>query len=153
VAEVVADASALIALDQIGQLWLLKKVFGQVVIPSAVAREVERGQQLAAWVQVRMLRGPLDERVAAASLDRGESEAISLALEAKATHLILDDLPARRLATGLGIPVVGTAGVVYLAKARGLVPAMRPVLDALRAKGFRLRQDVYEQLLENAGET
>ena len=39
-AAVVADASVLIALGQIGQLSLLEKLFGEVMIPSAVAREV-----------------------------------------------------------------------------------------------------------------
>ena len=39
-AEVVADASVLIALTQIGQLSLLQRLFGEIVIPSAVADEV-----------------------------------------------------------------------------------------------------------------
>ncbi len=39
-AGVIADASPLIALDQIGQILLVKHLFGQILIPSAVAREV-----------------------------------------------------------------------------------------------------------------
>lgn len=95
---VVADASVLIALGQIGQLPLLEQLFGEVVIPPAVAREVVRGgPQLPGWVLIRALHRGLDGRVAEASLGRGETEAIGLALETKAGRVILDDLPARRL--------------------------------------------------------
>ena len=64
-----------------------------------------------------------------ASLGPGESEAISLALEAHADLLIVDDRPARRLAQALGTPIIGTLGVLFAAKwivpagyARGRIP-------------------------------
>lgn len=75
-----------------------------------------------------------------------------MALEAKADRIILDDRPARHLAIDLGLNVVGTAGVLFAAKQRGLIPAVRPALDALRARGFRLRKEVYEEVLQAAGE-
>jgi hypothetical protein len=53
----------------------------------------------------------------------------------------------------LGLPIFGTAGLVFTAKRKGVIPAVRPLLDALRARGFRLRQAVYEEILEAAGET
>ena len=151
---VVADASVLIALDQIDQLSLLQKLFAEIMVPPAVAREVApRLPQLPTWIQTRPLERPPDARVVKASLDSGETEAISLALEAKADRIILDDLPARYLAKTLGLAVVGTAGVLFAAKQRGLIHAVRPWLDALRAKGFRLRKEVYEEILETAGES
>ncbi len=150
---VVADASVLIALGQIGQLPLLERLFGDVVIPPAVAREVVRGgSQLPGWVRTRTLLRQLDARVVEASLGDGETEAISLALEAKAERVILDGLLARRLARDLGLTVAGTAGILYLAKQSGFIAAIRPTLDALRAAGFRLRQDVYREILKSADE-
>jgi len=149
---VVADASVLIALSNIGQLDLLEPLVGEVVIPPEVAREVAPGVALPPWVRTRALERPLDLRVGEAALHRGESEAVSLALELGAERLILDDLPARKLAKKLGLSIVGTSGLVFLAKRKGLIPAVRPVLDALRAKGFRLRQDVYEEILNAANE-
>lgn len=149
---VVADASVLIALGQIGQLSLLERLFGEVVIPPAVEREVVTGRPpLPGWVRARPLQA-LDSRVTGAALGDGETETISLALAAMAELVILDDLPARRLARGLGLRVVGTAGVLLLAKRRGLIAAIRPPLDALRAAGFRLRLDVYKEILKSAGE-
>ena len=42
-AQAVADASSLIHLEKIKQLGLLEGLFGEVAIPQAVAREVQRG--------------------------------------------------------------------------------------------------------------
>jgi len=153
-AEVVADASVLIALTQIGQLPLLQRLFGEIVIPAAVAREVSPSlPQLPGWIETRAVGQPLEARVLAARLDPGETEAIALALQAKVERVILDDLPARRLAMHLRLTVIGTAGVLFLAKQRGLIPAARPSFDALRAVGFRLRKDVYDEILRAAGES
>lgn len=152
-AAVVADASVLIALGQVDQLSLLQRLFGELVIPPAVAKEVAPGSALLPpWVHTRPLERALDPRVIAAELDPGESEALSLALEIDADRIILDDLPARRLAIVLGVPLVGTAGVLFAAKQKGVIDAVRPTLDALRSRGFRLRQDVYEEILKAAGE-
>jgi hypothetical protein len=134
---VVADASVLIALAQIGQLSLLERLYAEVVIPPAVQREVAPSlPKLPPWVHTQTLEQPLDSRVAEATLDAGETEAISLALETRADQVVLDDLQARRLANDLGLAVVGTAGVLFAAKQRGLICAVRPPLDALRAAGF-----------------
>ena len=151
---VVADASVLIALAQIGQLSFLERLYEEVVIPSAVQSEVAPSMpKLPPWVHTQTLQRPLDSRVAHAALDAGETESISLALETRAQWVILDDLQARRLAKDLGLAVVGTAGVLFAAKQRGFIAAVRPPLDALRAAGFRLRKDVYEEILKAAGES
>jgi len=152
-AAVVADASVLIALRQIGQIALLEKLFGGVLIPPAVAREIAPSlPRLPHWVRIREVGRPLHAPVEDALLDPGETEAIQLALRTNAEWVILDDLPARRLASELGLPIVGTAGILFLAKQRGLIEAVRPALDALRAVGFRLRRDVYEEILRSADE-
>ena len=67
---------------------------------------------------------------------------LALALEIDARRVLLDDGPARRLAIRLGLPVMGTGGVLIVAKQRGILSAVRPVLDELLATGFRLRWDV-----------
>ncbi len=57
------------------------------------------------------------------------------------------------MALRLGLNVIGTAGVLLLAKQRGLIPCVRPPLDALGAAGFRLRKDVRDEILKAAGES
>jgi predicted nucleic acid-binding protein len=153
-AEVVADSSSLIHLEKIGQLPLLEGLFGEVAIPRAVADEVKRTLPgLPTWIRVHALSRPIPPTISRRSLGPGESEAMALALERQIPRVILDDLDARQFGRTLGLEIVGTGAVLYKAKARGLIPAVRPVLDALLATGFRLSPNVYRTLLRAAGET
>lgn len=121
-----ADASPLIALQQIDALPLLQTLFGSVLVPPAVVL---------------------------AGLDPGgETEAISLAVEISATNLIVDDRRGRRVASGLGIPIVGTLGLLQAAKRRGLVPAVRPLIDAMLSHGFHVGPEWIQETLEAVGE-
>ncbi len=58
-AQVVCNSSPLIALDQIGQLDLLERLFGSVLAPPAVAREIAPKLVLPAWVTEQALTQPL----------------------------------------------------------------------------------------------
>jgi uncharacterized protein len=150
---VIADASGLIALQHVEGLSLLERLFGEILIPPAVAREVATSQSaLPAWIQVCPLARHVDERIRSADLGAGETEVLALGLEAPDAWLILDDARARRLAAGLGLRVLGTAAVLLEAKRTGLIPRVRPLLDALIATGFRLGPRVYANILEKAGE-
>jgi predicted nucleic acid-binding protein len=73
VSGVASDASPLIALHQIGQLGLLGTIFGSVLIPPAVAREVASVER-PAWIQVRALEAPLASAVVSARLGPGEED-------------------------------------------------------------------------------
>ena len=65
----------------------------------------------------------------------------------------IDDLQARRLlAEGLGLRVVGTPGIVLRAKQAGILSTVRPLIDALAVQGFRLGGDLYQAILDLAGE-
>ena len=87
-----------------------------------------------------------------ASLGRGESAAIALAIERDARLLILDDLPARRLAQAIGLPITGTLAVLLHAKRRGLLAEIRPEIDAIMDHGFRVADALRETILLRAGE-
>lgn len=82
----------------------------------------------------------------------GESEAIALALEIKADLVLLDDRAARRLAVVLGVPLIGTLGLLLRAKRAGLIPSVRARMDALRALPFHIAPKLYEEVSKAAGE-
>lgn len=82
----------------------------RLVIPSAVAREVFAGAPALTWIRIVPLTGVLDP-TASPTLGSGEREAIAVAIEQQAALIILDDLPARRLAASRGLSVIGTVGV------------------------------------------
>jgi predicted nucleic acid-binding protein len=85
-------------------------------------------------------------------LGAGEREAIALAVELNASEVLLDDLPARRLASHLGLPVLGTLGILLRAKARGLVPQVRPLLQMLHEQDFRMSEQLFDAIVAAAGE-
>jgi hypothetical protein len=149
---VVADASPLIALNQIGELHQLQSLFGSIVVPVAVADEVAPTVALPEWAGVRKLSQPLAPSVLRAQLGPGESEALSLAIEMQAQRLLLDERAGRRLAAALRIPVIGTLGVLLAAKRLGHLASIRPPLEELRARGFWIADSLVEQVLEAAGE-
>jgi len=78
------------------------------------------------------------------SIGPGEHEVISLGLELRAERRILDEQPARRLATAVGRRVIGTVGLLLMGKDRGLLTQIKPELDRLVSVRFFMDQELYE---------
>jgi hypothetical protein len=154
----ISDSSPLILLSAAGQIDLMRELFGDIVVPPAVLIEViaaggGRAGSEANGLNWIVERSPRRAPELPDALRAGEAQAIALAVEDEPpTLLLLDDLAARRVALGLGIAVTGTAGVVLLAKRRGLINAVRPTLERLREAGLYLAQPLYNGLLAEAGE-
>jgi predicted nucleic acid-binding protein len=150
---VISNSSPLIALTQIGRLDLLRRLHTRISIPPAVAREVAPTvAALPDWVVVQQLAHPLQPSTVSGSIGPGEREVISLGLELGAALLLLDEQPARRLATSLGLRVIGTVGLLMAAKQRGLLTKIRPELDRLLAVRFFMDQNLYDRVIAQAGE-
>ena len=66
--------------------------------------------------------------------------------------MILDDAVARRYASQAGLKVVGTLGILLLAKARSLVDSIGPFIEKLDSHGFRLHAGTRASVLKLAGE-
>ncbi len=150
---VISNSSPLIALTQIGRLDLLHQLHPLVLIPPAVAREVEPTvPALPGWLVVQPLAHSRQPQTVSGSIGPGEHEVISLGLELGAERLILDEQPARRLATSLGLRVIGTVGLLLVAKERGFLTKITPELDRLLAVGFFMDQELYDRAIGQAGE-
>jgi uncharacterized protein len=143
---VVADASPLIALARVGRLDLLESVFGRLLVPDAVWREVvESGFDRAGTVEIA--KAPWIERRAVVDeslvnllrhdLGAGEAEAIVLAREAKADFVLMDERLGRSAARNLGLKVVGLVGVLIEARERGLITDAQALVEQLHQQaGF-----------------
>ena len=151
---VVSDTSPITALLAVEQTELLKQLFGEVVIPSAVETELLRTHPtLPAWLRVQSLQNSVKANLYARSVDRGEAEAIALAEELHADHLLIDERKGRRLAQQQGLPVVGLLGVVLLAKRAKLIPSARVLLEELdREAGIYLTGELKDAALKTMGE-
>jgi predicted nucleic acid-binding protein len=82
----------------------------------------------------------------------GETAVISLARTASDLRAVVDDDYARRCARVLGVKTLGTCGVILLAKRRGIIPCVKPALDALRSAGLWLSDSLIQTILIEAGE-
>ena len=150
--KVVADSTSLIGLSQIGQLSLLRRLFGEVYIAKAVYTEVvEKGKgktgsgevRQADWIIVKGIKNGLAVSMLKTYLDPGEAESIVLASEIKADLLILDERNGREIAERQGIKIAGTAAILKLGAEKGIIPDLKLALDKLQASGFRLSKGVY----------
>jgi predicted nucleic acid-binding protein len=157
----VLDSSALITLARVGRLHLLRELADEVVVPYAVYREVVRrgvgrpGQTevaQASWISRRRIRDRTARGRLETELGHGESEAIVLAKELAADFVVLDDARARQIAESQGLRVSGLLGLLLLAKERGLVHAVKPILDEMVMAGFYIAETVYRNVVEAAGE-
>lgn len=158
---VVADAGPLIALARIGHLRLLQLLYQQLHIPPAVRDEVAvsgPGRAGAArvgdvpWIRVAEVRDTTAVQLLRERLGAGESEAIVLAIEFTADLLLIDEARGRRVAEARGLSKTGTVGALVVAKKRGLVPAVTPLLDDLRTAGFWMSEELYRAARKLAGE-
>jgi predicted nucleic acid-binding protein len=156
----VINASPLIFLSKGGLIDFLQLLGDEILVPSAVAVEIQqRGiddPTVLALTQTNWLvvveTPPILEIIQSWDLGKGESSVLTWAYTHPNTEAIVDDLAARRCAAVLGIPVRGTLGLVLTAKQRGKIPAARPVLDNLRSLGMYLSDRVINQALALIGE-
>lgn len=149
---VVADTSPINYLVQIGAVDVLAHFFEQIIIPTAVERELLNPAAPAAvrqwisqppkWISIRSALHvlPLD-------LDPGESEAIALAKELGAFAVLLDDGEARQAAKKEGLQVTGTIGILERAAAENLLN-LPSTFQKLRATNYHASAELLQAALD-----
>jgi predicted nucleic acid-binding protein len=159
---VVSDTSVISNLANVGQLGLLQRLYGKLVIPLAVYQELLQANreeltnlviENLAWIEVRSIQNTALLNTIAPLLDRGEAEAIALTVEVRADRLIIDEKKGRKKAIELGIKVTGILGILLAAKQSGYIQRIEPILNALRSSGFWVNEDLYLEVLRLAGES
>jgi predicted nucleic acid-binding protein len=156
--KVVTNSIPLIAPSKINRLELLREVHRSIYIPEEVYTEVVVngvGKPGAAEVASAdwIICQPVTDKDQVLILhnrtliDLGECGAIVLAQEIGAERIIIDDRVARQVAIAKGLSVIGTVGVLRVAKARHIIPAIKPILDDLRFHGTRISDRLYYQTL------
>ena len=158
---VVCNAGPLIALAGVAQLPLLRALYRHILVPEPVIEEIVRSGAgragaieigSAQWLEV-VPPSPEPDALLAAELGTGESAVLRVAARLRAPLVLIDERRARRIATQVyGLKVRGTAGVLVEAKRTGLVPAIRPVLEAMVQRGYYLSGHLVETACHAAGE-
>ena len=152
---IVSDTSPIHYLALIEETHILPALFGRVIIPQKVFEELQQPKtpqvvkDLAAsrpsWLEIRAISIPIAS--ALSHLDRGEQEAITLALEIQADTLLIDETKGRRAAKLHGLKIIGILGVLFAAAQAGLCE-LEDAYDKLKQTNFRASENLYEQFME-----
>jgi predicted nucleic acid-binding protein len=139
---IICNATPLINFAAITRLDILQATFDRIIIPQAVYDETTGLgfpgtpfvlQAIASgWLQVRPVTNITS--TIPKELDNGEREAIALAIEISERRILLDEREARQIAQRLGLQVMGTLGILLLAKNNQTVPQVRPIHDLVSYK-------------------
>lgn len=158
---IICNATPLINFAAIARLNILQATFEQMIIPQAVYDETTGSgfpgtqyvlQAIASgWLQV--LPVATIASTIPVELDDGEREAIALALAIGEPRILLDEREARKVAQELGLQVMGTLGILLLAKNNQTISQVRPILDnMMNVAQYWVSATLYQQVLQLAGE-
>jgi predicted nucleic acid-binding protein len=160
---VVSNTTPLIGLASIECFQLLEQLFGAINIPQAVYDEAvvagceeggaKRQVQAATWIKIVPVKDSLAVDMMLGELDLGEAETIVLAREIGADWVLMDEKKGRRKLTQLGMPKIGTLGILLKAKQVGLLSTIQPEIARFRQLGFSISPPVVEAVLRQAGES
>jgi predicted nucleic acid-binding protein len=157
--KVISNTTPILSLLKIDRLNLLRDLYGTVMIPQAVYREIEAGKDTAFYVDLTKITWIKIEQIHKNStsiyffdLDAGEAETLILAHEQHADLVILDETIGRMYAKWMGLNLTGTIGILLKAKAIGLVEKIAPLLEELKEKGSWLGPALVANTLKLAGE-
>ena len=159
---VVSDSSPLITLARIGQLDLLRQLFGHVHIAEEVRQEVVvRGAgrpaadavRDAKWIQSHTaVRADEMQRLRSLHpLGTGELATVLLARSLPADLAIIDERAARQWAQARGVGVMGCVGILEMGFQRALVADLRLSYRELLAQGIRVDRDILNRSLSALG--
>lgn len=159
---VVTDTSSVLNLCCLGHEQLLGRLFGEVVAPPTVLTEFERlagsDPRFAGLIFPDFIgiAAPSSLPLSLARNQRlhaGEVDALALALEIKASAVLMDERAGRAEAKALGIPAIGILGILIRAKDAGILATLAPLLDQLQIRaGFWIAPSLRARVLEFAGE-
>ena len=159
---IISNTTPLINFAEVGRMDLLQGLFGTLVIPPAVQRELAAkpalfpsAARVAGLPFVRVQAPPIARHSPGVSghLHAGESECLALAQAHPGALLLLDDLAAREFAAGSNFVFTGTLGCLVAAKRRGLLPAIAPVLSEMkRCARFWISARLEQRILSDAQE-
>lgn len=150
---IISNTSPLNLLIPIGEVDVLPRLYERVVIPPRVAAELshpQASQSVRDWIADRPewleIIAP-QTLVSADGLDPGEIAAISLALELS-SEVLIDEIDGRAFARTVGLPVIGSVGVLELAANRGFISDLEHVQAKLRTQRFHITDSILVQSLE-----
>ena len=154
---IIADATVLITLINIDEFRLLKLFVNRLIVPKEVYEEVSQQISAQKFLDTQIESGYLsvesykDKRMFNEIhyiLDKGESAAITLAVEKK-FPLIIDEKKGRKFAQMQGVEIIGLVGIIRFLYLEKLLKreAVLLIIDKLNRSDFRISQKLLQMIL------
>lgn len=157
---VVSDTTPIISLIKIEKLELLKNLFGEILIPEAVFRELTTNNLFSDEAEIVKKceflnvvsvqnKKSLEVLQKITGLDDGESESIIIVDEQKSDLLIMDERKGRKVAEKMGITLTGTVGILIQAFNEKMISAddVKLCLQNMRNQNIRISESLVEKVL------
>lgn len=159
---IISDTTPIISLIKADKLYLLEKMFGNVIIPKAVYDELtvneKYGKEIAELKEAIFIKvGKVENNTSVnilrnvTGLDAGESEAIVMAEENDADLLLMDEHKGRQVAKKLGIRITGTIGILLQAFDEGMLSREDIVnsIVVLKESNIRISDNLCKKVYEH----
>ena len=162
---VVSDTTPIISLLKARRVELLEAMFGEVIVPTAVYEELvsnprfaDEAELVKSSVFIRKVILHNTQEICllmrSAGLDEGESEAITLARERRAHVLLMDEAKGRQVAKRMGLPVMGTLGLLLASCKRGLLGRedVLECIEAMEKADIRISDTLHRYIIDRLDE-
>jgi predicted nucleic acid-binding protein len=153
---IVVNTGPLISFTRIGCLDVIGRLPYEFLCPAEVWQELDEGLASGPWLAPAWLRQvPLvtpPSPALLAGLDLGEAAVIQLALDTGVRTVAIDEWKGRRAALAAGLRVTGSLGLLGRAKAEGLIPELKPLIEKAVDAGIWYNRELVQAFLEAAGE-
>jgi len=165
VSKIISNTGPLIALSMINKLNLLWELYDEVYIPKSVYNEIintedenDYGKQ---EVKSAVKSGKIivynvnDKELIGKILGRmhiGEVETIVSGTELGASFVLIDERTARNSAKSFLLTPIGALGILRIAKRKGKIEKIKPLIDILLKKGYRISKLICDDILKKEKE-
>jgi len=156
----ILDASPIILLGKAGLLKIISSLASLWIVPDGVIAEIEAKRPIDSYITDLETNSKVSKEaidvlnpvITTWDLGRGETEVLSLAMQLTDAKAVLDDLQARKCAALLQIPLIGSIGLMVMAKRNGYIDDVKPEFEKLVKAGMHIDAKVLDEIYKRIGE-
>ena len=128
------------------------EIFKTIYIPEAVFDECKDAESKQTIAQNVFSLTPVKRILSIPTIQKGEIEAISLAIEMGISNILIDDYAAFRKAKEYGLSPLKSFDLLIIAKKKGLIKSVKTAMDTIKLNNDGIDPIQYEKTIRKANE-